>query len=193
MSVVDNPWIGREVEPAKVSEPGEVVPVWSVVAGISAQDAVACRLPVVLSDHHEDIVLVGAHGGAGTSTVAELTGLVDGDHAWPVSAPVANRVLVVARTNMAGLRAAQAAALRVFSGAIRGVELVGVVLVADVPGRRLPRELVEMLSAIKAAFPVSIHIDWINDLRLGKSPNRVPGRVSRAVEEIEALNRAGKE
>lgn len=193
MSVVENPWIRREVELAEVSEPVAVPPSWTVVAGISAEDAVACSLPVVLSDHHEDIVLVGAHGGAGTTTIAELTGLVDGGHAWPVSAPVPNRVLVVAKTNMTGLQAAQAAALRVFSGAIRGVEIVGVVLVADVPGRRMPRELVEMTTAIRAAFPLLIHIEWVNELRLGKIPSRLPGRVSRAIEEIDALNRAGME
>lgn len=193
MSVVDNPWVDHEVQRAPVAAPVAASPSWSVVGGISAEAAVACSLPVVLSDYQDDIVLVGAHGGAGTSTVAELTGLVDGGHVWPVSAPVANRVLVVARTNMAGLRAAQAAALRVYSGAVRGVDVVGVVLVADVPGRRIPRELVDMTRAVKAAFPTSITIDWVSELRLGKRPSRLSGRLVRAVDDIQALNRAGKE
>ena len=191
--MVDNPWVDHEVQGVPVAAPVAASPAWSVVGGISAEAAVACTLPVVFSDHHEDVVLVGAHGGAGTSTVAELTGLVDGGHVWPVSAPVANRVLVVARTNMMGLRAAQAAALRVYSGAVRGVEMVGVVLVADVPGRRLPRELVEMMRAVKAAFPTSIMVDWVGELRLGRMPSRLSGRVLRAVEDLQALNRAGKE
>lgn len=192
--MVDNPWIAEMDESQPVVEPAPVeVPSWQVVGGIRVEDAVACALPVVLSDHLEDIVLVGAHGGAGTSTVAGLTGLVDGGHQWPVSAPVPNRVLVVARTHMVGLRAAQAAALRIYSGAVKGVDLVGVVLVADVPGRRLPRELAEMMSAVKGAYPVALTFDWMNELRVGKTPSRLTGRVSRFVEEIHTLNEIGKQ
>lgn len=192
MSVAVNPWVEHEVVDTPVVADTPPAASWSVVGGINAE-ASGCALPVVLSDHQADIVLVGAHGGAGTTTVAELTGLVDGGHQWPVSAPVANRVLVVARTNMPGLRAAQEAALKVFSGAVRGVEAVGVVLVADLPTRRIPRELVDMTRAVKAAFPTSITIDWIGELRLGKTPSRLSARLARAVEDIRALNRAGKE
>lgn len=81
MSVAENPWIDGEVELTVVEPPQKIEPpTWSVVAGISPEDAGACALPVVLSDHHEDIVLVGAHGGAGTSTLAQLTGLIDGGY-----------------------------------------------------------------------------------------------------------------
>ncbi|MEW6890071.1 DUF6668 family protein [Trueperella pyogenes] len=194
MSVAENPWIDGDVELTVVEPPVEIAaPAWSVVAGISPEDAGACALPVVLSDHHDDIVLVGAHGGAGTSTLAQLTGLIDGGHRWPVSAPVANRVLVVARTHMAGLQAAQAAALRVYSGAVRGVEVVGAVLVADVPGRRLPRQLSEVMRAVKAAYPKAIEVGWIDDLRFGVVPDRFSRPVSRAIEEMQTLNKAGQE
>ncbi|MEW6920265.1 MULTISPECIES: DUF6668 family protein [Trueperella] len=192
--MAENPWIDGEVELTVVEPPQKIEPpTWSVVAGISPEDAGACALPVVLSDHHEDIVLVGAHGGAGTSTLAQLTGLIDGGHRWPVSAPVANRVLVVARTHMAGLQAAQAAALRVYSGAVRGVEVVGAVLVADVPGRRLPRQLSEVMRAVKAAYPKAIEVGWIDDLRFGVVPDRFSRPVSRAIEEMQTLNKAGQE
>lgn len=192
--MAENPWIDGEVELTVVEPPQKIEPpTWSVVAGISPEDAGACALPVVLSDHHDDIVLVGAHGGAGTSTLAQLTGLIDGGHRWPVSAPVANRVLVVARTHMAGLQAAQAAALRVYSGAVRGVEVVGAVLVADVPGRRLPRQLSEVMRAVKAAYPKAIEVGWIDDLRFGVVPDRFSRPVSRAIEEMQTLNKAGQE
>lgn len=194
MSVAENPWIDANVELTVVEPPPKTAPpAWSVVAGISPEDAGACAMPVVLSDHHDDIMLVGAHGGAGTSTLAQLTGLIDGGHDWPVSAPVANRVLVVARTHMAGLQAAHAAALHVYSGAVRGVEVMGVVLVADVPGRRMPRQLSEVMRAVKAAYPKAIELGWIEDLRVGIVPNRFSRPVSRAIEEIHTLNKAGQE
>ncbi len=80
---------------------------------------------------------VGAHGGAGESTLAALAlGSQSAGHAWPMPADrgTLSRAAVVARTNYAGLMAAQRVAREWASGSTSGmVELTGLVLVADAP------------------------------------------------------------
>ena len=110
--------------------------------------------------------MVGAHGGAGASVLAGLLGVEDAGVAWP--APRAGdeevRVLVAARTSAYGIEAAQDAAVQWASGALGGVDLVGVVWVADAPGR-LPRELRRRVALVSGAFPMSVSVPWVGAWR----------------------------
>lgn len=110
--------------------------------------------------------VVGAHGGAGASVLACLLGAEDAGVAWPV--PGAGdeevRVLVAARTSAHGIEAAQDAAVQWASGALEGVDLVGVVWVADAPGR-LPRELRRLVALVSGAFPMSVSVPWVGAWR----------------------------
>ncbi|WP_318656166.1 DUF6668 family protein [Streptomyces resistomycificus] len=116
---------------------------------------------------------VGAHGGAGTSTLAEVYGGRDCGRDWPGPADPRS-VLLVARTHAAGL----GAALRALDAFRRGeaplgrapdptlgLRLDAVVLVADAPGR-LPRPLAERIKAIESAIEVH-RVPWVPAWRLG--------------------------
>ncbi|MER7970533.1 DUF6668 family protein [Streptomyces sp. NPDC096080] len=109
--------------------------------------------------------LVGTHGGAGVSTLAAVLGGHDCGRDWP--APDAPRsVLLVARTHASGL----ASVLRTLEMFRRGevpdgLDLDGVVLVADGPGR-LPRPLERLARLVGDAVDV-YRVPWVPAWRLG--------------------------
>jgi hypothetical protein len=113
---------------------------------------------------------VGAHGGAGESTLEQLLpGSRAADHTWPISpdpARPANTVLV-ARTSYAGLTAAQRALRDWASGAVPAT-VIGLVLLADAPGR-LPRELRGLVDLVDGAAPGKTRVlPWQPDWRFGE-------------------------
>jgi hypothetical protein len=75
-------------------------------------------------------------------------------------------VVLVARTHASGLRAAQAAARQWASGALPTVRLLGLIAVADAPGKR-PRALRELLELISGGVPQTWELPWVEALRLG--------------------------
>ena len=127
--------------------------------------------PVVPDDFHDPgrripVTVVGAHGGAGTSTVARLIGAADLGRSWPQPADgQPPRVLVVARTHAAGLMAVSQVLAGCFAaGCPEGTYLAGVVLVADAPGR-LPKPLARRVTVLASAV-MMYRIPWVNAWRL---------------------------
>ena len=127
------------------------------------------RMPV--SGPAPAVWVMGAHGGAGESTVAALLkGAVATDHAWPVREEHGGQddqaedvVLLVCRSNSAGLRAAQLAAIEYGSGSLPGA-LVGLVVMADAPGR-LPKPLADQLRLVAGAVPHLWQLPWVEAWR----------------------------
>ena len=118
--------------------------------------------------------VAGVHGGAGETTLAvALTG-TGTDRRWP-RADTPPRVLLVARTHLSGLRAAQRAAQQWASGNSPAVDLVGLALVPDAPGK-LPRELRDFAQVVTGGFPRSWFLPWEEGLRLAepKLPGQLP-------------------
>lgn len=120
--------------------------------------------------------VMGAHGGAGESTLcALLEGAVATDHAWPVRHDHDQErggqdvVLLVCRSNAAGLRAAQLAAIEYGSGALPG-SLAGLVVMADAPGR-LPKALTDQLRLVAGAVPHLWQMPWVEGWRLTETPD----------------------
>jgi hypothetical protein len=110
----------------------------------------------------------GCHGGAGVTTLVSATGCGrDSLRHWPVlSSGASSKVVLVARTHEAGLRAAQAAARQWASGALPAqVELIGLVLTADAPGK-LPRQLHDLARLVSGGVPRTWEIRWHSELRL---------------------------
>ena len=136
---------------------------------------------------------LGVHGGAGESTLAQLTPQwPSAEHAWPVISTPTNtptRVVLVARSNAHGLRAAQFAAAQWASFSVpEPVQVLGLAIVADAPGR-LPRPLRELSELVSGAVPHTWFIPWVEAWRLGEAPaaEAAPAAVNKVLRAIEAL------
>jgi hypothetical protein len=180
--VSTNPWLKGESRQDDVLDDRAVVAVTPVTtaAAVLAPQAAAVpppdpndRFPRRRVDavHALDVTwLVGVHGGAGETTLEQLLNGAGraSSHAWPVTpseAPPA-RVLLAARTHASGLRAAQRAATEWAAEVVR-VDLVGLVLIADAPGR-LPRPLKEFAELVAGGVPRVWRLPWVPAWREGE-------------------------
>ena len=129
--------------------------------------------------------IVGAHGGAGTSTWSHILGVGDAGAAWPqhVNPSRSLNIVVCCRSTVPGLRAAQDVAIEWASGELPG-QLVGLVVGADAPGR-LPRELREQLQITSGAFPRYTFVPWQAQWRFAKESD-VNADHSRRINKIAA-------
>lgn len=178
MSTANNPWVSQPVVP-----PVEV-DTSSGVVSTDAQGPAAPQLGVPAPDradqlgtrpfHREaELFFVGAHGGAGESSLAALSpNWAAAGHAWPQVTTSNNRsrVVIVARSNMQGLLAAQRAATQWGSGLVPFVDVVGLVIVADAPGK-LPRPLRDFAAVVGGGVPRVWNVPWSDALRLGELPD----------------------
>lgn len=199
MTEGSNPWVSRPQSPAPASaaahERVDVARPTGPVApqrGVPAPDRVD-QLPVY-DRPPAALWWVGVHGGSGESTLAALVPeWQSAGHAWPrVQAHDPARVVLVARSNVRGLRAAQAAATQWAAGLVPFVEVVGLVIVADAPGR-LPRPLRDLAQLVAGGFPRTWNVPWIESWRLGEAPSlpNAPREVRRLVDELSGLLRPG--
>jgi hypothetical protein len=111
--------------------------------------------------------IIGAHGGAGESRIADLLGARATDHCWPVlqggSEP---RVLLVCRADMRGLTAARSALTQWVSGATPKVDLLGLAILADAPGKT-PKALRDFAAIVGGGAPRLWTLPWVEAWRLG--------------------------
>jgi hypothetical protein len=148
------------------------------------------RLPKFAIPAADTLWWVGAHGGSGESTMAHLLpGTRAAGHRWPIPPPpVPTPTVLVARTHGSGLRAAQRAATEWASGVVQGVVVLGLVLIADSPGR-LPRVLDDFADIVGGGVPRVWDIPWIEEWRRGEgpTPENTPDEVFEVLESIYAL------
>ena len=153
------------------------------------------RLPrrLLRVDEQAGVWWLGAHGGAGETTLEELfSGSRAADHSWPLTdadRPPA-RVVLVARTHAHGLRAAQSA-IREWAAGDAQVLLLGLVLIADAPGR-LPHSLRQLADLIAGGVPAVWSLPWIEAWRVGEppAPHNAPKVVRRLLEDLRAMSEA---
>jgi hypothetical protein len=138
------------------------------------------------------VALLAAHGGAGVSCLlrAGLTaaGGVDASRAWPAD----GRVLLVARTSTGGLESARDAARQHAAGAAGvAVDLVGLVLIADAPGR-LPARTAALADLVSGAFDRVWLLPWLEEWRLAALTEPLPTHpeVTRLSKDLRALTGA---
>lgn len=187
-----NPWLTADAPSATQQAAASAATAVPLLTGpaapqphVSAPDAVD-RLPQRHPGRTASLWWVGAHGGAGESTLAALlAGSRASNHTWP-TAPDGQReaAVLVARTSMSGLRAAQRAATDWASGNVP-VNLLGLVLIADAPGR-LPRPLRDFSSVIAGGVPRVWHLPWIEAWRLSDTPTAhpAPKQLQRLIEDL---------
>ncbi|TRO56038.1 hypothetical protein E4K73_48305 [Streptomyces sp. IB201691-2A2] len=134
-------------------------------------------------NRHELVSWVNSHGGAGATTMAAVLGGLDAGRRWPdLSRGEPGRIVLLARTHAAGLRAASRALDRLRSGKHpAGVELLALALVTDAPGR-LPMQLFRRVRVLRSAVP-TVTIPWNSAWRVGD----LTGRMPRQIEDLNAL------
>ena len=150
----------------------------------------ATQLPAIETPAGVPLWFVGAHGGAGTTTLSQLvpgSGAVS--RAWPASSATC---VLVCRSNLSGLRAGQAAMVQWAAGAApSGVALAGMVVVADADGR-LPRELRQLADLLAGGVPRCWHLPWVESWRTSTTPQLVdlPHAARRVVQDLVDVARA---
>jgi hypothetical protein len=190
----DNPWVTPppvEVRPATRVPVVDVPPATGPTGpqrGVPAPDE-AEQLPIVDRPAGPGLWWLGAHGGSGESTLAALVeGWEAAGHAWPRQPDGPARVVLVARSNMRGLRAAQVAATQWAAGLAGDVDVLGLVIVADAPGRR-PRPLRDFARVVAGGVPRTWELPWHEPWRLGEDLvlGTAPRRVRALVEDLQTL------
>ena len=133
--------------------------------------------------------LLAVHGGAGVSSLLRAglagAGAVDAERRWPHAGPV----LLVARTSVSALEWARDAARQHAAGGCRDVELVGLVLLADAPGR-LPGRIAALADLVCGAFGRVWLVPWLQEWRLAALTEPLPAHpeVTRLIQDLQALN-----
>jgi hypothetical protein len=112
---------------------------------------------------------VGAHGGAGVTTLSGVVpGGADFGRDFPAQAGASDLpVVVVCRSNAHGLAAARIAAAKAAS---LNADVLGLVVVADMPERRRPKPLAEALYLTQGAYQELWEIPWVPAWRFGEDP-----------------------
>lgn len=134
---------------------------------------------------------VGAHGGAGVSTLLALGEpgeWATTERAWPYDPT--GRVLptvLVARTHAAGLLAAQAALTQWAAGGLHpSVRLLGLVLAADAPGH-LPKPLRDLAKVVGGGAPRTWSLPWSEAVRLGGPVDKYGRPFTRLASDLRSL------
>ncbi|WP_394255420.1 DUF6668 family protein [Pseudoclavibacter helvolus] len=178
MTTEHNPWVSPpltrivEVDAAPAAASAGTRGPATPQLGVPAPDR-ADQLATHVFGREAELFFVGAHGGAGESSLAALSSSwVAADHAWPhvTASNNRSRVVLVARSNMQGLLAAQRAATQWGSGLVPFVDVLGLVIVADAPGK-LPRPLRDFAAVVGGGVPRVWNVPWSEALRLGELPD----------------------
>ena len=140
------------------------------------------------------VVLLAAHGGAGVSCLLRAglaaAGGVDAGRCWPGAG---STVLMVTRTSTSGLEWARDLVRQHARGTAGvDVQLAGVILVADAPGR-LPARIRALADLVCGAFVRSWQVPWLLEWRLAADTEPLPvhPEVARLIGAVRALSNPG--
>jgi hypothetical protein len=126
-------------------------------------------LPTRLVSGTSTLWVIGTHGGAGESSIAALVDdWSSANRSWPSQLDADSaRCVLVARSNAHGLRCAQNALRQWASGEVEArVDLLGLIIVADAPGR-LPRPLRDLVAHVAGGAPRTWQFSWVEQWRTG--------------------------
>lgn len=175
-----NPWITKPAESAAEDAPDAHVPPAAVISaplrGMVEPDA-ADRLSRRTMSGSAALWITGAHGGAGECRIADLIeGARVTDHCWPVlqngSTPP---VLLVCRADMRGLTTARGALTQWASGAAPKLDLLGLAVLADAPGKT-PKALRDFAAIVGGGAPRLWTLPWVEAWRHGDTTTLPTGR-----------------
>ncbi|WP_228379676.1 DUF6668 family protein [Pseudarthrobacter enclensis] len=128
---------------------------------------------------------LGVHGGAGETSLARLNkNTKPAGHHWPVTA-AGSVVVLVARSNIPGLRAARLAATEWASRSLPRIQVAGLVVMADAPGR-LPKDIRDFSRLVGGGVPHMWHFPWVDAWRYGHdiAAKDLPKEASTTLEQV---------
>jgi hypothetical protein len=165
-----NPWVTRpttdepDEEIRAVADPPAAV-ISTPLRGMVEPDA-ADRLASRSMAGTSRLWVVGTHGGAGESRIADLIESARStDHCWPVLPSGGRpRVLLVCRADMRGLTTARNALMQWVSGAAPQVDLLGLAVLADAPGKT-PKALRDFATLVGGGAPRFWTLPWVDAWR----------------------------
>lgn len=164
-----NPWVtcpttDEPAEDTRAAAPPAAV-IITPLRGMVEPDA-ADRLATRSMAGTARLWVVGTHGGAGESRIADLIESArPTDHCWPVL-PSGGRppVLLVCRADMRGLTTARNALTQWVSGAAPKVDLLGLAVLADAPGKT-PKALRDFAALVGGGAPRFWTLPWVDAWR----------------------------
>ena len=119
---------------------------------------------------------VGCHGGAGTTTLAAVTGLgVDAGAAWPTPIPgwPAPQVVLVCRATATGALAATGVVEQWRrQPVLSGTKILGLVTV-EASARRPPRRAAERLQMLAGWIPAKWRVGWVEEYLAADDPREL--------------------
>ena len=132
------------------------------------------RHPLGSSPQAPPLWWVGCHGGAGTSTLAAVTGLgADGERVWPNPVGHEVPVVLVCRLSAAGTWAATGAVEQWYRRYVPpGIRLLGLVAVAA-SAKRAPNLANERLELIAGWLPKIWRVGWVETFLATDTPAAV--------------------
>lgn len=171
MSLSLNPWITKpasETERPEEAPAADALPAPTITAPLRGmvEPDTADRLGHRPMTGSAAVWVLGTHGGAGESRIADLLDNARATgHCWPVTqAGTTPKVLLVCRSDMRGLSSAQAALTQWASGAAPTVELLGLAVLADAPGKT-PKPLRDFTAIIGGGAPRLWTLPWVESWR----------------------------
>ncbi|MEZ2390626.1 DUF6668 family protein [bacterium RCC_150] len=182
---VGGPLVSEPVEPSE--EPHAIAPTGATRPQLSVpQPDLADRIPRWnVSGIVPEYWWLGVHGGAGETSLARLDKRTRAaGHHWPLT-DSGSTVILVARSNIPGLRAARLAATEWASGTLPGIRVAGLVVLADAPGR-LPKEIRDFAQVVGGGVPHLWHLPWIEAWRFGHDlpPEELPKESRTVLEQV---------
>lgn len=162
-----NPWVTRptadkpDEETRAAAVPPEAV-ISAPLRGMVEPDT-ADRLASRRMAGTARLWVVGTHGGAGESRIADLIESARGtDHCWPVLPSDAKpQVLLVCREDMRGLTTARNTLTQWASGAAPQNDLLGLAVLADAPGKT-PKALRDFAALVGGGAPRFWSLPWVD-------------------------------
>ena len=164
-----NPWVTTPDKNVEEQTPDVHVPPAAVIStplrGMVEPDA-ADRLASRSMAGTARLWVVGTHGGAGESRIADLIESARStDHCWPVLPSGDNpRVLLVCRADMRGLTTARNTLTQWASGAAPQIDLLGLAVLADAPGKT-PKVLRDFAALVGGGAPRLWTLPWVDAWR----------------------------
>jgi hypothetical protein len=186
-----NPWITRadtdKPEEATDTHRPPAAVISSPLRGMVEPDA-ADRLAPRTMTGSAALWITGTHGGAGESRIADLLhGARVTDHCWPVLQDFREpRVLLVCREDMRGLTTARSALTQWAAGASPEVDLLGLAILADAPGKT-PKALRDFAAIVGGGAPRLWTLPWVEAWRHGDNTPPTAREYQRFIADIAAL------